>query len=61
VRRHTIIGKGDSVKQLELRSAPDLVVPPAQAAVSQWRYGPTRIDNQPVEADTIDIIFRLSV
>src|SRR5262249_34325400 len=61
VRLHAIIGKDGSVRQLELESGPDLLVAPARAAVSQWRYRPTLIDGEPVEVDTtIDIIFSLS-
>jgi TonB family protein len=61
VRLHAIIGKDGSVKQLELISGPEALVPSAKAAVSQWRYRPTMVNGEPVEVDTtIDVIYSLN-
>lgn len=61
VRLHAIIGKDGSVKQLEVVSGPNALVPASEAAVSQWRYRPVLLNGEPVEVDTtIDVIYSLN-
>lgn len=61
VRLHAIIGTDGSVKQLEAVSGPDVLIPSAKAAVSQWRYRPVLLNGEPVEVDTtIDVIYALN-
>jgi periplasmic protein TonB len=49
---HAIIDKDGTVTQLEVVSGHPLLVQSALAAVRQWRYQPTLLNNEPVEVDT---------
>ena len=56
-----IIGRDGTIQNLRLVSGHPLLVPAAQAAVSQWLYHPTLLNGEPVEVMTsIDVNFTLS-
>ena len=56
-----IIGTDGTIQNLQLVSGHPLLVPAAQAAVSQWVYRPTLLNGEPVEVITqIDVNFTLS-
>ncbi len=56
-----IIGRDGTIQNLTLVSGHPLLVPAAQAAVSQWAYRPTLLNGEPVEVQTtIDVNFTLS-
>jgi protein TonB len=56
-----IIGRDGTIQNLQLISGHPLLVPAAQAAVSQWIYRPTLLNGEPVEVITqIDVNFTLS-
>ena len=56
-----IIGRDGTIQNLQLVSGHPLLVPAAQAAVSQWAYQPTLLNGEPVEVQTqIDVNFTLS-
>ena len=56
-----IIGRDGTIQNLQLVSGHPLLVPAAQAAVSQWVYRPTLLNGEPVEVITqIDVNFTLS-
>jgi len=56
-----IIGRDGTIQNLQLVSGHPLLVPAAQAAVSQWQYRPTLLNGEPVEVITqIDVNFTLS-
>jgi periplasmic protein TonB len=56
-----IIGRDGTIQNLQLVSGHPLLVPAAQAAVSQWVYHPTLLNGEPVEVITqIDVNFTLS-
>ena len=56
-----IIGRDGTIQNLQLISGHPLLVPAAQAAVSQWVYRPTLLNGEPVEVITqIDVNFTLS-
>jgi len=60
VRFNAIIGTDGRIQNLTLVSGHPLLVPAAQAAVSQWVYQPTTLNGEPVEvATTIDVNFTL--
>ena len=60
VELHAIIGQDGTIQSVEPRSGPALLVPAAVTAVRQWRYTPSAVGGQPVEADEdITITFRL--
>lgn len=60
VRLAAIIAADGSIQELRVISGPGLLVSAALAAVSQWRYRPTLLNNRPVEvATTIDVNFTL--
>ena len=60
VKLHATIGSDGSVSQLELISGHPLLVQAALDAVKQWKYEPTRLNDEPVEVDTtIDVTFSL--
>jgi protein TonB len=61
VRFTAIIGRDGTIQNLQLISGHPLLVPAAQAAVSQWVYRPTLLNGEPVEVITqIDVNFMLS-
>jgi TonB family protein len=60
VKLRAIIGRDGSVQDLDQMSGPPLLVAAAANAVRQWRYKPTSLDGQPVEAtESITVTFRL--
>jgi TonB family protein len=52
VRLRAIIGKDGSVSELEVLSGNPILVQAAVAAVREWRYRPTRLNNEAVEVET---------
>jgi protein TonB len=52
VRLRAIIGKDGSVSSLEVLSGNPILVQAAVAAVREWRYRPTRLNNEAVEVET---------
>jgi periplasmic protein TonB len=52
VRLRAIIGKDGSVSQLEVLSGNPILAQAAVAAVREWRYRPTRLNNETVEVAT---------
>jgi TonB family protein len=57
---HAIIGQDGTVQSVETRSGPALLVPAAANAVRQWRYTPSSVGGQSVEAEEdITVTFRL--
>ena len=60
VRFNAVIGTDGRIQNLQLVSGHPLLVPSAQAAVSQWVYQPTLLNGEPVEVMTqIDVNFTL--
>jgi TonB family protein len=60
VKLHVIIGQDGSIQSVEPRSGPMLLVAAATNAVRQWRYTPSYVGSQPVEAEEdITMTFRL--
>jgi periplasmic protein TonB len=56
-----IISKDGTIQNLQVISGHPLLVPSALAAVKQWVYKPTLLNNEPVEVITqIDVNFTLS-
>jgi protein TonB len=61
VRFTAIIGRDGTIQNLQLINGHPLLVPAAQAAVSQWVYQPTLLNGEPVEVITqIDVNFTLT-
>jgi len=52
VRLHAIIGRDGMVRDLKVLSGNAIFIPAALAAVREWRYRPTLLNNQPVEVET---------
>jgi periplasmic protein TonB len=52
VRLRAIIGKDGSVSELEVLSGNPLLAQAAVAAVREWRYRPTRLNEEAVEVET---------
>jgi TonB family protein len=62
VKLRAIIGTDGAVRGIEDSSGPPPLVSAATTAVRQWRYTPTSLGGQPVEAGvTITIVFRLQI
>ena len=60
VRLRALIGTDGSIRELELVSGNPILAQAALAAVAQWRYRPTLLNNQPVEVEThITVVFQL--
>jgi TonB family protein len=58
---HCIIATDGSMKQVEYKSGPPILMKAAMDAVRQWRYRPTLLDGRPVEVDTtVSVIFSLA-
>jgi TonB family protein len=61
VKLHAIIGPDGTIASIESRGGPALLIPAATDAVRQWRYTPSSVGSQPVEAEEdITITFRIS-
>jgi len=57
---HTVIGQDGTIQGVEPKSGPAPLVAAAANAVRQWRYTPSSVGGQPVEAEEdITITFRL--
>jgi protein TonB len=60
VKLHAIIARDGTIQDIDQMSGPPLLVAAAANAVRQWRYKPTALDGQPVEAtESITVTFRL--
>jgi protein TonB len=60
VRFNAVIGTDGHIQNLQLVTGHPLLVPSAQAAVTQWVYQPTLLNGEPVEVMTqIDVNFTL--
>jgi TonB family protein len=60
VKLHAIIARDGSIQDIDQMSGPPLLAAAAANAVRQWRYKPTSLDGQPVEAsESITVTFRL--
>ena len=60
VKLHAIIARDGTIQDIDQMSGPPLLVAAAANAVRQWRYKPTSLDGQPVEAtESITVTFRL--
>jgi protein TonB len=60
VKVHAAIGRDGTVQSVEA-NGPAMLAEAAMNAVRQWRYKPTLLDGQAVEADEeIVFVFRLS-
>jgi len=60
VKLRAIIARDGSIQDIDQMSGPPLLVAAAANAVRQWRYKPTSLDGQPVEAtESITVAFRL--
>ena len=60
VKLHAIIGPDGTIESVEPRSGPTLLIAAAANAVRQWRFTPSSVGGQPVEAEEdITIVFRL--
>jgi len=61
VELHAIIGTDGTIQELQVVSGDIVFYESAKAAVSQWRYKPTYLNNQPVRVDTtITVIYTLA-
>jgi periplasmic protein TonB len=56
VKLHAIVASNGSVKELTVLSGEPILAESAMAAVKQWRYKPTLIDNEPAEVDTVVVV-----
>ena len=52
VKLHAIIGKDGSIQSLSVISGPPLLTGAAIDAVSQWKYRPYLLNDDPVEVET---------
>lgn len=60
IKLEAIIGKDGTIQNLTVLSGHPLLAQAALDAVSQWRYQPTLLNNEPVEVVTyVDVHFRL--
>ena len=60
VKLHAVIGPDGTIESVAPRSGPALLIPGAANAVRQWRYTPSSVGSQRVEAEEdITITFRL--
>jgi len=60
VKLHAIIARDGSIQDIDQMSGPPLLVAAAANAVREWRYKPTSLDGQPVEAtESVTVTFRL--
>jgi TonB family protein len=61
VKLHAVIARDGTIQSVEARGGPALLTPAAEGAVRQWRFTPSSIGGQPVEAEEdITITFRLA-
>jgi protein TonB len=56
-----VIGRDGSIQDLRIITGHALLAPAAEAAVRQWQYRPTMLNNEPVEVvTTISVTFSLN-
>jgi periplasmic protein TonB len=56
-----VISKAGTIDKLRAVSGPPMLIPAAIEAVSQWRYRPYILNNEPIEVETqITVNFLLS-
>jgi protein TonB len=61
VKLRGVIAVDGHITELALESGHPLLAPAALAAVRQWRYAPTKLNDEPVEVVTaIEVTFRLN-
>ena len=61
VELHALISTTGRIESLEVISGDPLFIQSALAAVREWRYNPTILNNRPIEVDTrITVIYTLS-
>ncbi|HTB94933.1 MAG TPA: energy transducer TonB [Candidatus Sulfotelmatobacter sp.] len=61
VELHALISTTGTIESLEVISGDPFFIQSALAAVSEWRYKPTILNNRPIEVDTrITVIYTLS-
>ena len=56
VQLHAIVATNGSVRELTVISGDPILAESAMAAVKQWRYKPTLINNEPAEVDTVVVV-----
>jgi periplasmic protein TonB len=62
VKLHVIIDRNGNIQNVDQMTGPPLLVAAAANAVRQWRYKPTSLGGQPVEAGVdVTVVFRLQV
>lgn len=60
VKLRVTVGKDGSIKQIEPMGGPPALLGTSVAAVRQWRYKPTYVNQKPVEVqEIVKIVFRL--
>ena len=61
VKLEATISKTGAIKDLHVVSGPDMLRPAAMDAVRNWRYKPFKLNNEPVEIQSmINVVFTLS-
>src|ERR1700723_3321078 len=61
VKLHAVIGRDGAIESVETRSGPALLTPAAEGAIRQWRFTPSSIGGQAVEAEEdITVTFKLN-
>lgn len=62
VKLHVIIDRDGTVQNVDQMTGPPLLIAAAANAVRQWRYKPTSLGGQPVEAGVdVTVVFRLQI
>ncbi len=60
VKLHVIIDRDGNIQDIDKMTGPPLLIAAAANAVRQWRYKPTSLGGQPVEAGVdVTVVFRL--
>lgn len=60
VKLHAVIGVDGTIRSLEPRSGPELLIDAATTAVRQWKYNPTTLNGKPIETqEDVSFVFRL--
>jgi TonB family protein len=62
VKLHVIIDRDGNIQNIDQMTGPPLLVAAAANALRQWRYKPTTLGGQPVEAGVdVTVVFRLQI
>jgi periplasmic protein TonB len=62
VKLHVIIDRDGNIQNIDQMTGPPLLVAAAANALRQWRYKPTTLGGQPVEAGVdVTVVFRLPI